>query len=92
MIETNKGTTKMRGAIFELKADLSTIINSLNRELAKDLGTEEAKAEIMEAVKYGLMSKEEIDAALEARTKKLEGMLHGAMSELIDELLKGLVK
>lgn len=92
MIKTNRGEICAFGSTTELLADLSVIVGSLNENLAKEVGTEDAKKFIMESVEFGLMSDDE------AQTKKKECVDKAAceITEAIDELkeliMKGMMK
>lgn len=84
MIKTRKGETVVDGNISEILADVSIIIDSVNEVLTEELGAEEAKKAIMEAVERGFMSEDE----LKAKRKKYEEKLACELTEALDELKK----
>lgn len=91
MIKTRKGETVVDGNISEILADVAIIIDSVNEVLTEELGAEEAKKAIMEAVEYGLMSDDE----LKAQNKKAEEKLACELTEALDDLkklLEGMMK
>jgi len=92
MIKTNRGEICAFGSTAELLADLSVIVDSLNENLAKEVGTEDAKKFIMESVEIGLMSDDEAQTKKKECVEKVACELEEALEELKKILMEGMMK
>lgn len=89
MIKCDKGNLEIRGTIIDLMAELATLIHAL-RDDFKESGIEKADDIIMDTVKKGLMTEEEIDDMRTAAKSVKEDLLDraDAVEELIEMIRK----
>lgn len=90
MIKTDKGQIEMRGNMASILADVETISNTVRNTLVENgVSKEMAEERIINIVKRGFMSEEEIEMAEE---KIIDIVKRGFMSEKEIESILGRCK
>lgn len=86
MINSENGTTRIKGTGDEILADLSVIVGALKKSFTR-VGNEEdiAKELIMDAVKRGFMSHEEIKKQVDEAEEFLKDI-----EKILDDVQKGI--
>lgn len=88
MIETKAGEIILKGSKAELIADLAVIVWGIKESIMEDdkVTEESVKQEIDEAVKIGLMNKEEFETVRKEKIKEIAKTLFGELfGGLFDE-------
>lgn len=77
MIKTEKSITQMQGELRQVEAEFSVTAKAMQKCLCDQTGMTEEKAEarVMELVKRGLKSEEELKKEVEERIDKVFGRL-----------------
>ena len=88
MIKTEKSITQMQGELWQIEAEFSGTVKAMKECLCNQTGMTEEKAEarVMELVKRGLKSEEELKKDVEERIDKaldrlLEAIWHSKQEE-----------
>lgn len=88
MINTKAGELTLKGSKTELIADLAVIVWEIKESIMEDdkVTEESVKQEIDEAVKIGLMNKEEFETVRKEKIKEIAKTLFGELfGGLFDE-------
>lgn len=89
MIKIEKGRVEISGLYPNVMADVSTLVHNLYHNICIEhagMNPEEAKADILRAVNYGFMSKDEVHAKA---AKAKEDMLQHP--EILLDMLKNIL-
>lgn len=79
MIKTDKGKIEMRGDITSIFADVGVISNTVRDALVESgMQKEMAEEKIIDIVKRGFMSEEEIAKVIEEKIASIASILGGA--------------
>lgn len=83
MIVSDKGIVRIEGNKVVVQAELSAIIYSLNKSLAKKYGAQRSKEIIMQAVDKGFLSAEEIAKVAMASAKMLDDFSEQVVKQIL---------
>ena len=83
MIVSDKGIVRIEGNEVVVQAELSSIIYSLNKSLAKKYGAQRSKEIITQAVDKGFLSAEEIAKEAMASAKMLDDFAEQVVKQIL---------